>query len=61
MQSVYQISEMIQNVDTNANGPIDFNEFIAMMVTRGPNNEDDVAHAFKVFDNHIKLNKATQF
>ena len=45
-----ELCEMIRNVDTNANGAIDFNEFIAMMVMRGPNNEDDVAHAFKVFD-----------
>ena len=45
-----ELSEMIHNVDTNANGAIDFNEFIAMMVKRGPNTEDDVAHAFKVFD-----------
>ena len=45
-----ELMEMIRNVDTNANGAIDFNEFIAMMVKRGPNSEDDVAHAFKVFD-----------
>ena len=45
-----ELHEMIRNVDTNANGAIDFNEFIAMMVKRGPNTEDDVAHAFKVFD-----------
>ena len=42
---------MIQNVDTNANGAIDFNEFIDMMVKRGACIEDDVAHAFKVLDN----------
>ena len=45
-----ELTEMIRNVDTNANGAIDFNEFIAMMVKRGPTIEDDVAHAFKVFD-----------
>ena len=48
--SAEELCEMIRNVDTNANGAIDFNEFIAMMVKRGPNTEDDVAHAFKVFD-----------
>ena len=45
-----ELSEMILNVDTNANGVINFNKFIAMMVKRGPNSEDYVAHAFKVFD-----------
>ena len=29
------LRDMIQNVDTNANGAIDFNEFIDMMVKRG--------------------------
>ena len=48
--SAEELCDMIRNVDTNANGAIDFNEFIAMMVKRGPNTEDDVAHAFKVFD-----------
>merc|ERR1712212_1297136 len=44
------LRDMIRNVDTNANGAIDFNEFIDMMVKRGASIEDDVAHAFKVFD-----------
>jgi len=44
------LKDMIRNVDTNANGAIDFNEFIDMMVKRGANVEEDVAHAFKVFD-----------
>merc|ERR1712215_58247 len=44
------LKDMIRNVDTNANGSIDFNEFIDMMVKRGASIEDDVAHAFKVFD-----------
>merc|ERR1712240_927253 len=44
------LRDMIRNVDTNANGAIDFNEFIDMMVKRGAYAEDDVAHAFKVFD-----------
>ena len=37
-------------MDTNANGAIDFNEFIDMMVKRRDCLDDDVAHAFKVFD-----------
>merc|ERR1711973_770127 len=42
---------MIGNVDMNANGAIDFSEFIEMMVKRGNNQvDDDVEHAFKVFD-----------
>jgi calmodulin len=45
-----ELSQMIRNVDTNANDAIDFNEFISMMVKREPNSEDDVMHAFKVFD-----------
>merc|ERR1719410_531367 len=44
------LRDMIRNVDTNANGAIDFNEFIDMMVKRRDCLEDDVAHAFKVFD-----------
>merc|ERR1711872_1126398 len=44
------LRDMIRNVDTNANGAIDFNEFIDMMVKRGASIEDDVVHAFKVFD-----------
>lgn len=44
------LSSMIRNVDTNSNGAIDFNEFIEMMVKRGGDVEEDVAHAFKVFD-----------
>ena len=44
------LRDMIRNVDTNANGAIDFAEFIDMMVKRRDCLEDDVAHAFKVFD-----------
>ncbi len=29
-----ELQDMIRNVDTNANGAIDFNEFIEMMVKR---------------------------
>ena len=44
------LKDMIKNVDTNANGAIDFDEFVCMMVKRGNNVEEDVSHAFKVFD-----------
>jgi len=46
------LRDMIGNVDVNANGAIDFSEFIEMMVKRAGNSpvDDDVEHAFKVFD-----------
>ena len=34
-----ELQDMIRNVDTNANGAIDFNEFIEMMVKRDSRNE----------------------
>ena len=39
-----------RNVDKNSNGAIDFNEFIEMMLRRDARVEEDVAHAFRVFD-----------
>jgi len=44
------LRDMIRNVDKNANGAIDFNEFIEMMLKQGVNADEDAAHAFKVFD-----------
>ena len=44
------LRDMIRNVDKNANGAIDFNEFIEMMIKQGTNADEDTAHAFKVFD-----------
>ena len=44
------LRDMIRNVDKNANGAIDFNEFIEMMIKQGTNFDEDTAHAFKVFD-----------
>ena len=42
---------MIENVDKNCNGAIDYEEFIEMMVKREDDEEtDDIAQAFKVFD-----------
>ena len=45
-----QLEEMIKNVDLNKNGAVDFNEFITMMSNVMSRSEDDVTHAFKVFD-----------
>lgn len=45
-----ELGDMIRSVDTNRNGAIDFNEFIAMMSRRLAKSDDDVVHAFKVFD-----------
>ena len=45
-----ELKDMIRNVDKNSNGAIDFNEFIEMMVRRDAKVEEDVMHAFRVFD-----------
>ena len=41
---------MIRNVDKNSNDAIDFNEFIDMMLRRDARVEEDILHAFRVFD-----------
>jgi len=41
---------MIQIVDKNSNNTIDFNEFIEMVLRRGTKAEEDILHAFRVFD-----------
>ena len=45
-----ELRDMIRNVDKNSNGAIDFNEFIEMMLRRDSKVEEDVVHAFRVFD-----------
>merc|ERR1712241_1118798 len=45
-----ELKDMIRNVDKNCNGAIDFNEFIEMMLRRDSKIEEDVRHAFRVFD-----------
>jgi len=45
-----ELKDMIRNVDKNSNGAIDFNEFIEMMVRKDAKVEEDVMHAFRVFD-----------
>eukprot|EP00090_Calanus_glacialis_P028429 TRINITY_DN4567_c1_g1_i2.p1 TRINITY_DN4567_c1_g1~~TRINITY_DN4567_c1_g1_i2.p1 ORF type:complete len:186 (-),score=56.41 TRINITY_DN4567_c1_g1_i2:79-636(-) len=48
--SVDELSAMIENVDKNSNGTIDYDEFVEMMIEREEEENDDVAQAFKVFD-----------
>ena len=45
-----QVKKLIENVDTNGNGVIEFTEFVSMMVKYGEQKEDDLKDAFKVFD-----------
>jgi len=45
-----ELKDMIRNVDKNSNGAIDFNEFIEMMVKKSSQVDEDVMHAFRVFD-----------
>jgi Ca2+-binding EF-hand superfamily protein len=48
--SIHELSAMIENVDKNSNGTIDYDEFVEMMIEREEEDNDDVAQAFKVFD-----------
>ena len=45
-----ELKDMIRNVDKNSNGAIGFNEFIEMMVKKSSQVDEDVMHAFRVFD-----------
>ena len=45
-----ELCAMIKRFDKNRNGAIDFNEFLEMMSVKVSKSEDDVVHAFKVFD-----------
>ncbi len=47
-----EIKQMIQEVDIDGNGVIDFEEFVVMMNRRNKETdaEDDVINAFRVFD-----------
>ncbi|KYQ99709.1 calmodulin [Tieghemostelium lacteum] len=47
-----EIHDMINEVDQNGNGTIDFNEFIRMMSRKMQDNdtEEEIREAFKVFD-----------
>merc|ERR1712226_1049153 len=47
-----ELQDMINEVDEDGNGTIDFNEFIHMLTseTKHVDNEDDVRDAFRVFD-----------
>ena len=50
-----ELQNMIESVDRNKNGTIDFEEFLLMMDTmreasEQTEQEDDISQAFKVFD-----------
>eukprot|EP00210_Caulerpa_lentillifera_P002209 g2123.t1 len=47
-----ELQEMINEVDTDGNGIIDFPEFLSLMAKKMKdcNNEDELKEAFKVFD-----------
>ena len=51
-----ELKEMIQMVDRNRNGTIDYQEFVEMMldITKStPEGENDIEQAFKIFDKVI--------
>ena len=47
-----ELQDMINEVDEDGNGTIEFNEFLVMMAKKVKENEssDDIKEAFKVFD-----------
>ena len=51
-----ELQNMIEQVDKNKNGTVDFEEFLIMMesmreaMTGDEEEEDDISQAFKVFD-----------
>ena len=51
-----ELQNMIEQVDKNKNGTVDFEEFLIMMesmreaLTGDEEEEDDISQAFKVFD-----------
>ena len=47
-----ELQDMINEVDEDGNGTIEFNEFLVMMAKKLKENEnsDDIKEAFKVFD-----------
>ena len=51
-----ELKEMIQMVDRNSNGTIDYEEFVEMMldITKvNPDGANDIEQAFKIFDKVI--------
>ena len=53
-----ELKEMIQMVDRNRNGTIDYEEFVEMMldITKvNPDGANDIEQAFKIFDKVITI------
>ena len=49
---IYNLQDMVNEVDKDGTGSIDFPEFLAMMALKinEQNAEDEIGEAFKVFD-----------
>lgn len=45
-----ELKEMIQMVDRNRNGTIDYQEFLEMITKATPEGGNDIEQAFKIFD-----------
>ena len=47
-----ELQDMVNEVDIDGNGTIDFPEFLAMMAkkTKGADSEEEIREAFRVFD-----------
>ena len=54
--TVDEINQMMQEVDLNHDGKIDFDEFMTLMIQNSPDTqtEDEVINAFRVFDKEGK-------
>ena len=54
--TVDEINQMMQEVDLNQDGKIDFDEFMTLMLRNSPETqtEDEVINAFRVFDKEGK-------
>ncbi|KAJ2741996.1 hypothetical protein GGI20_004793 [Coemansia sp. BCRC 34301] len=45
-----EVQDMVNELDTDGNGKIDFEEFIALMQRHSPDESDELKEAFSVFD-----------
>ena len=46
-----QVQKLVDEVDVDNSGTIDFFEFLIIMVTRAPDPNEDIRQAFRLFDN----------